>query len=97
VKLGGGALLDVGVYPISFANMVYGGGKPHKIAAVGDLFASGGADQQVGMLLSYGHNRLAVLHTTVAADTRKEASIIGTVGIIKVHDPFWAPTRGIYL
>lgn len=50
IELGGGALLDIGVYIISFASMVFGGNMPSKVAAIGDLFPNG-ADQQVSISL----------------------------------------------
>ncbi len=40
-ELGGGALLDVGIYPIQFADMVFGPDKPERIVATGTLLDSG--------------------------------------------------------
>ncbi len=40
-ELGGGAVLDVGIYPIQLADMVFGPDKPEKIVATGTLLESG--------------------------------------------------------
>ncbi|PJF45754.1 MAG: dehydrogenase, partial [Candidatus Thermofonsia Clade 3 bacterium] len=48
--LGGGALLDVGVYPISLASMLLG--RPDRIAAVATLGATG-IDENTGVLLGF--------------------------------------------
>lgn len=89
--LGGGALLDVGVYPVSYAALVFGRA-PTRIAALADMAAETGVDEQAGIVLGYAPSGLAVLHTAVRTDTPQEAHILGTKGWMKLHAPFWRGT-----
>lgn len=88
--LGGGALLDVGVYPVSLASMLLGA--PDRIAAVAALGATG-IDENTGMLLGFPGGEVAVLATTVRAATLQEAVILGDNGWIRVHSPWWVGKR----
>ena len=60
--VGGGALLDLGVYVVSFAQMLLG--TPERVAAVGSLFPSG-VDAEASLLLDHGDGRSAALVTSV--------------------------------
>jgi predicted dehydrogenase len=84
--LGGGALLDVGVYPISLAMMVLG--QPDRIAAMAALGATG-IDENTGILLGFPGGEVALLATTVRASTLQEAIILGGNGSIRLHTPWW--------
>ncbi|HRW48167.1 MAG TPA: Gfo/Idh/MocA family oxidoreductase [Caldilinea sp.] len=84
--LGGGALLDVGVYPVSLATMLLG--EPDRIAAVAALGATG-IDENTGMLFGYPGGEVALLATTVRASTLQEAIILGSNGSIRLHSPWW--------
>jgi predicted dehydrogenase len=84
--LGGGALLDVGVYPVALAHMLLG--EPTRVAALGEIGASG-IDEQTGMLLGYANGALAVLSTAVTTNTLHEATILGTEGWLKLLPPWW--------
>lgn len=88
--LGGGALLDVGVYPVSLASMIFGG-PPERIASLAALGETG-VDEQAGMVLGYDDGRLAVLHTAIRTRTAHEAQVYGTDGRIRVPD-FWHATH----
>jgi predicted dehydrogenase len=88
-ELGGGALLDLGVYPVSFASMVFG--PPAKVTAV-SAPASTGVDAQTSMLLEHGGGRHAVLTTTLAARTPNRAAIAGTLGRVEIDATWYAPT-----
>ena len=87
--LGGGALLDVGVYCVSFASMLLG--TPEHVVGTATLGKTG-VDETAGVLLRYGSGAVAALSTTILANTPGEATIIGTAGRIKVHAPFWVPS-----
>ena len=87
--LAGGALLDLGVYPVSFAHDLLG--VPDSVRAVGTLTETG-VDGQIGMVLQYGERTQAVLHTTLWAKTPTTAAITGTEGSIVVEGAFYAPT-----
>ena len=87
-ELGGGALLDLGIYPVSFASMVLG--TPDRVAAmVTPAFT--GVDGQTSMLFGYASGAQAVLSCTLSAVSPTTASIIGTGGRIEVDGPFYAP------
>jgi predicted dehydrogenase len=84
--LGGGALLDVGIYPVSFASMLFG--PPAKVTGQAELGATG-VDEQAAMVLSHAKGELSVLHTSIRANTFQDATILGTKGRIKLHTPWW--------
>ena len=86
--LGGGALLDVGVYCVSFASMVLGPpsgsvGIPH----LGDT----GVDEQASIILEHERGRLANLSVGIRTTTPQEATIMGTEGYVRIHHPWWRP------
>lgn len=84
--LGGGALLDLGIYPVSYASMVLG--TPTRVTAVSDP-AFTGVDAQTSMILRDDQRRHAVLTTTLRADTGSRATIVGTEARIEVDAPFF--------
>lgn len=85
--LGGGGLLDVGVYTVSLASMVFGA-TPERIATLADL-GSTGIDEQAAMILGYSGARMAVLWTAVRTTTPMETTIMGSDGMIRIHPPSW--------
>ena len=87
--LAGGALLDLGVYPVSFAHDFLG--VPDAVHAVGALTDTG-VDGQVSIVLSYGERVQATLSTTLWSKTPTTASISGTEGNIQVAGDFYTPT-----
>jgi predicted dehydrogenase len=87
--LGGGALLDLGIYPVSFASMVLG--TPDRIVAIGDP-AFTGVDAQTSMLFGYESGAQAVLTCTLRAKSPTTASIVGTDARIELDGDFYAPT-----
>lgn len=86
--LGGGALLDVGVYLVALSSMLFG--RPSRIAGLAHLGTTG-VDEQAGIILAHGEGQLAVLSAAVRTATPREATILGTRGQIKIHMPFWRP------
>lgn len=87
--LAGGALLDLGVYPVSFAHDLLGA--PDAVLAAGTLTETG-VDGQVSIVLSYGARTQATLSTTLWAKTPTVALISGTEGSIEVAGPFYGPS-----
>lgn len=87
--LGGGALLDLGVYPVSFAWMLLG--QPNHVAAVAGL-AQNGVDANTGVLFGYDSGAVALLHCSFEAEGPTTATILGTGGRIDVHSLFFRPT-----
>ena len=88
-ELAGGALLDLGVYPVSFAMDLLG--TPDRIAAFGSLTETG-VDGQVAIALGFGERAQASLHTTLWARTPTTATVFGTAGRIEVARHFYRPT-----
>jgi predicted dehydrogenase len=88
-ELGGGALLDLGVYPVSFASMILG--TPDRVTAMIDPTFTG-VDGQASMLFGYPSGAQAVLTCTSSARTAIRACISGTEARIEVDGDFYAPT-----
>jgi predicted dehydrogenase len=88
--LGGGALLDVGIYPVSFAAMLFG--QPSRITSLAHLGPTQ-VDEQAAILLGYNQGQLALLATAVRIDMPNQAILLGTQGQITVHSPIYCPTR----
>lgn len=87
--LAGGALLDLGIYPVSFASFVLG--PPTRVTAAAD-FTETGVDAQTSVILQYAGGAHASLTTTLGARTPTVASITGTNGRIEIAGPFYQPT-----
>ena len=90
-RLGGGALLDLGIYPISFASMVYGAG-PEKIVSTVHK-AKTGVDDHAVIGFEYADNATAALSISSIVRMKNEAHIFGTKGRIIVHEGFFHPNR----
>ena len=88
LELGGGALLDLGVYVVSFAQMLLG--TPERVVATGSLFPSG-ADAEAALLLEYGDGRSAGLFTSLRGAGPGQARVFGTTGWIDVRPRFHHP------
>lgn len=88
--LGGGALLDLGVYPVSFAQLLLG--EPSDIAARAVL-SDQGVDLQTGALLSWESGALASVHCSIHGGTPVSASVTGSRGRIDIPDGFFYPDR----
>ena len=88
-SLAGGALLDLGIYPVSFAHMILG--NPTKITARGVLTKKG-VDAQTSMIFDYDNRAQAVLNTTMIEQTPCRAVIAGTNGWLEIDRVFYTPT-----
>ena len=87
--LGGGALLDLGVYPVALASLVFGA--PSRISTQAHLGTTG-VDERAGIILGYEEGRLAVLHTSLREKTPSEATIFGDGGSLRLHGPIFRPS-----
>ncbi len=87
-ELGGGAMLDTGVYVVSFAQHFLG--VPDRLEVVGSL-APTGVDLEAALLLGYDDGRAAMLHTSLGQPSPGTARIIGTAGVIEVPPRFHHP------
>lgn len=81
LKLGGGALLDIGVYPLFLCYVVLG--IPTEILAKSN-FHETGADLQTSMILQYD-NAQAILHASFVSTSNIKATINGTKGRINLN------------
>ena len=88
-ELGGGALLDLGIYPLSFASMLFGA--PTTVTAVSDK-AMTGVDAQTAVVLQYEGGRQSVSFTTLETRTANRASINGREARIEIDGVFYSPT-----
>ena len=90
-ELGGGSLLDVGVYVISFASMIY---QKTPVETVGvSHIGDWGSDEQGIAVLKYGNGEIADLSFALSTAAVNEAYIFGTEGYIKIEDVFAVPTK----
>jgi predicted dehydrogenase len=89
-ELGGGALLDVGIYPLSLASMIFD--TPERVTGMAHLGETG-VDENSAMILGYVGGALSVLTTAVRTNTPQIAIINGTEGRITVHSQWWVPQR----
>ncbi|MFE7601363.1 Gfo/Idh/MocA family protein [Streptomyces sp. NPDC057494] len=88
--VGGGALLDLGVYPVSFAHLLLG--EPSAVHAHARISPEG-VDLNTGMLLGWDSGASALLSCSLEADTPLTASVTGTAGRIDVPRGFFFPER----
>ena len=88
-SLAGGALLDLGIYPVSFAHMILG--NPTKITASGVL-TDKGVDGQTSMIFDYADGAQAVLSTTMVEQTPCRAVVAGVNGWLEIDRVFYTPT-----
>ncbi|MEV8365961.1 Gfo/Idh/MocA family protein [Streptomyces niveus] len=86
--LGGGALLDLGVYPVSFAQLILG--EPDRVQADA-LLSPEGVDLNTGMLLGWDSGATALLSCSVTARTASTATVTGTAGRIELPSGFFHP------
>lgn len=87
--LAGGALLDLGIYPVSFAHMILG--NPTKITASGVL-TDAGVDAQTSMIFDYANGAQAILNTTMIEQTPCRAVVAGRNGWLEIDRVFYNPT-----
>ena len=84
--LGGGSLLDLGVYPISLAHRLFG--KPSRIQASAALM-DGNIDESVGAIFEYSGGRQALLHSSIRTAGPVKAFILGDAGRIEMEKSFY--------
>ena len=87
-KLGGGSILDVGIYPIFLAVSILG--KPNGIKAFANLNEQG-TDNACNMIFDYS-DAMASLTSSLVAHQTIDATIFGTEGSIKLNNRFHEPT-----
>lgn len=88
-SLGGGSLLDVGIYPVFLSLLILG--KPSSVKASATIGRSN-VDENCGMLLKYDNNRMAILQSSIVTNTGTEAYIFGDKGTIRINSRWHEPT-----
>jgi predicted dehydrogenase len=92
--LGGGSLLDIGIYPVFLAQSLLG--KPEEVSAFITPFP-GGVDQQCVMTLKHKGGALSSLSSTFSSNTPVQAVISGTLGRIELQDRFHNASARVFL
>jgi predicted dehydrogenase len=87
-RLGGGALYDVGIYPVTFAHLFLG--TPATVQAWARM-SDGGVDENTGMLFGYDGGAVAALTCSLLGDTPRRGAVTGTLGRIEVERDFFHP------
>jgi predicted dehydrogenase len=89
-ELAGGALLDVGVYCVSLAHLVFDA-EPEAVTSLAQLGATG-VDEQSTFALRFPGGGLAVSSCAVRTNTPQEATLCGAAGTLRIPT-FWSPDR----
>jgi len=84
----GGALLDLGIYPVSFIYMILG--KPEKVTSRADLV--GGVDYQTSAIFEYSTGAHATFTTNLKVKGPTVATVSGTKARLELHTSFYRPT-----
>ena len=88
--LGGGALLDVGIYPLAYASMILGA--PTRSVSMA-RFGETGVDERAAVILEYAGGALGIIYAATNLDTPREVIIIGSEGQIRVSSSMHCPTK----
>ncbi|CAL8142790.1 unnamed protein product [Orchesella dallaii] len=91
-ELGGGTILDIGIYNIQFVSLVMGGQRPEKIIATGTLNEHG-VDDGSSTTLIYPNGVTATIVTNGRCKMECDACVYGTKGFLKLPNTFWCPTK----
>ena len=88
LELGGGALLDLGIYPVSFTHLILGA--PSVITARA-VKTDRGVDAQTSAIFDYANGAQAVINTTMIAQTPCRAVVSGFLGRLEIDRTFYNP------
>jgi dihydrodiol dehydrogenase / D-xylose 1-dehydrogenase (NADP) len=92
LALGGGSLLDLGIYPISFASMIFKS-QPGEIASLAKLGVSG-VDEHFGAVFQYPRGAMAMVSAALDGEHDQDTMIFGRKGNIRIHyHPRWKLSR----
>ena len=89
--MGGGTILDLGIYTLQFSTFAFGAEKPESIKALGQLNEDG-VDLSMSATMKFKGGRIATILTHSEVGLPNEGFIIGTKGTIKFPS-FWCPTK----
>ena len=88
LNLGGGALMDLGVYPISFAHDILG---PPVDVVARATFKQTGVDASVATIFTHGGDAISTTYSSMETRGRNQATILGTNGRIEIAGTWYAP------
>ncbi|WP_308447566.1 Gfo/Idh/MocA family protein [Chitinimonas viridis] len=88
--LGGGALLDIGIYPLSLACLFLG--PIARIQSMAELGTTG-VDEQTAFTLQHAGGGLSTGWCSLRAPSPTEAILLGSQGTLRLHAPFYCPSR----
>jgi predicted dehydrogenase len=88
--LGGGALLDRAVYPVSLIQHLLG--TPTGVVSQAHL-GRDKVDEYVSITLTYAHGAQAVILASLTSSAPNDLTIMGTHGMLRVHSPIYRPSR----
>ncbi|VVC33299.1 Oxidoreductase, N-terminal,NAD(P)-binding domain,Oxidoreductase, C-terminal [Cinara cedri] len=91
-EVGGGSLLDLGIYTVHLVNAIFGPGKPESIVSKG-ILNSHGTDENMSAILKYPKGKIAVISTHTKVKMDCSAYVYGTNGTIKLHEPLNASKK----
>lgn len=89
-ELGGGILLDAGVYLISMASLLFG--EPRQVLAAGELGRTG-VDEHEAIILSHQNGAIANLYVSHRAKSSPDLTLMGSKGKIYLHPPVFCPSK----
>jgi len=90
LELGGGALLDVGIYPVMMALSILG--PPAKISAH-MIKGETGVDLSTGILITHKNGTISSLSCSLLQNGRRSLEILGTKGRLTLGPQFWKPSQ----
>ncbi len=88
--LGGGALLDIGIYPVFLAYLLLG--FPEQVEAIAAIGTTG-VDEQIAISMRHRNNTISSLNSTLVSSTRIEATLYGSQGSIRMSKIWFGPTK----
>ncbi|MEC8892665.1 MAG: Gfo/Idh/MocA family oxidoreductase [Candidatus Poribacteria bacterium] len=89
-KLGGGALIDVGIYAATLAHLIFG--PPTAIQTLANL-SSTGVDQEALVTFQHSDGQLTYFASSILYHMPRDATITGDDGSIYIHSDFWHPSQ----
>ena len=89
-KLGGGSLIDVGIYAVTLAYLVFG--PPAEIQSLANL-SSTGVDQETVVTFRHNDDQLTYFASSILHHMPRDATITGDNGSIYIHPDFWHPSQ----
>jgi len=95
-ELGGGALLDIGIYVVQLGSLCFGEQAPTSVHASGAKNQHG-VDKTVGLTVTYPvgddpHGGVLNAVISIGCELQNDAFVNGTKGAVKLHAPFWSAT-----